>query len=109
MKIKKGDTVLIINGKSRTKSGKVLRVFPKEEKLIVEGANIVKRHIKPRQATEKGQIIEKPSKIHSSNVKLLCPSCNKPTRVGTASKGTDKYRVCKRCKADIIFSDNENK
>ncbi len=108
MKIKKGDKVLITSGKSRNKSGDVLRVFPHEERIIVDGVNVVKRHIKPRQQNEKGQIIEKLSKIHVSNVKLLCPSCNKPTRVSMALKGKDKYRICKKCKADIILS-NDNK
>ena len=108
MRIKKGDTIVVTTGKSRNKTGRVLNVFPKEERLIVEGVNIVKRHIRPRQQGEKGQIIEKPSYIHASNVRLLCPSCNKPTRVRMKAKGKDKHRACVKCNADILPS-NESK
>ncbi|MDI6603392.1 MAG: 50S ribosomal protein L24, partial [Patescibacteria group bacterium] len=73
MKIKKGDTVLIISGKDRGKKGKILKVFPKEGKVLVEGVNLMKKHQKSRRAGEKGQIIQLPKPIDVSNAKLICP------------------------------------
>jgi large subunit ribosomal protein L24 len=97
MKIKKGDTVLVISGKWRGKTGKVLRTFPRELKVLVEGVNIVKKHQKPKRAGEKGQIVEIPKPIPVSKVKLICPSCKKATRVGYKIEGDEKFRVCKEC------------
>lgn len=101
MRIKKGDTILVIQGKSRNKSGKVLAVLPKENRVVVEGVNIVKRHVRPRQQGEKGQIIEKPSPINASNVQVLCSACRKPVRVRMKQSGKDKYRACVKCDGDI--------
>lgn len=106
LKIKKGDTVKMLAGKDRNKTGKVLVVFPKEGRLMVEGANIVKKHIRPRRAGEKGQIVELPSKVPVSRVILVCPSCGKGTRVGLkriegADGKTSRERVCKKCSAVI--------
>jgi large subunit ribosomal protein L24 len=101
MKIKKGDTVLIISGKDRQKQGKVLNVFPVAEKLTVEGINLKKKHAKPKRSGEKGQIVEKPAAFPSSNVKLICPKCGKPTRVGYKIAGEKKHRICKKCQAEI--------
>jgi large subunit ribosomal protein L24 len=101
MKIKKGDTVLVISGKWRGKTGKVLRAFPREFKVLVEGVNIVKKHQRPRRAGEKGQIVEIPKPIHVSKVKLVCPSCKKATRVGYKIEGDEKFRICKKCGAKI--------
>ncbi|MBU4480998.1 50S ribosomal protein L24 [Patescibacteria group bacterium] len=110
MKIKKGDTVLIISGKYRGKTGKVLRAFPKGGKVLVEGVNIIKKHQKPRKTGEKGQVIEMPSPINISNVQLLCPKCGKATRVGykimsirqLADKNQkSKIRICKKCGQEI--------
>ncbi len=101
MRIKKGDTVLVICGKYRGKTGKVLKVFRKERKILVEGVNIVKKHQKPKRAGEKGQIIELPSPIDVSNVKLICPSCKKATRVGYKLEKGQKERICKKCGAKI--------
>lgn len=100
-KIKRGDTVLIISGKDRGKHGKILDVFPKEEKIVVEGANIRKKHIRPRRAGEKGQIVEMPAPIDISNVKLICSKCGKPTRVGYKIAENKKYRICKKCGGEI--------
>jgi large subunit ribosomal protein L24 len=97
MKIKKGDTVIIISGKDRGKTGKVLRAFPKEGRIIVEGVNLRKKHVRPRRAGEKGQIIALPVSIDASNVKLICQNCGKPTRVGYKIEGEKKYRICKKC------------
>ncbi len=97
MKIKKGDTVLIISGKDRGKTGKVIKCLPKEHKIVVEGVNLVKKHIKPRRSGEKGQIIQMPAPFDVSNAKLICPRCSKPTRVGYKVEGEKKYRICKKC------------
>jgi large subunit ribosomal protein L24 len=101
MKIKKGDTVLIISGKDRQKQAKVLDVFPSAGKLIVEGINLKKKHAKPKRSGEKGQIVEKPAAFPASKVKLVCPKCGKPSRVGYKVAGDKKYRVCKKCQAEI--------
>ncbi len=101
MKIKKGDQVLIISGKDRGKRGKVLDVFPKEGRVVVEGANIRKKHVKPKKSGEKGQVVESPSRISISNIKLICPKCGKPTRVGTKIIENRKYRFCKKCNSEI--------
>jgi len=106
LKIKKGDTVKMLAGKDRDKTGKVLVVFPKEGRLVVEGVNIVKKHIRPRKAGEKGQTVEVPSKVPVSRTMLVCPTCNKATRVGLKrTVGEDRKstcdRVCKKCSAVI--------
>jgi len=101
MKIKKGDKVLIIGGKDRTKIGQVLKVLPKNNKLIIEGLNLVTRHIKPRKSGEKGQKLKIPSPIDVSNVKIICPKCKKPTRIGFQREKNKKVRICKKCSAII--------
>lgn len=101
MKIKKNDTVLIISGKYRGKTGKVLRAFPKKEKILVEGVNIMKKHQKPRKTGEKGQVVEMLSPIDVSNVKLFCPKCGKAARVGYKITEGRKYRICKKCGQEI--------
>jgi len=101
MKIVKEDTVLIISGKDRGKKGKVLDVFPKENKAMVEGVNLKKKHQKPKKSGEKGQIISLPGPLSLSSVKLICPKCGKAVRVGFKVTGKDKVRVCKKCKQEI--------
>ena len=101
MKIKKGDTVLIISGKDKGKKAKVLEAFPRQDKVMVEGVNIVKRHRRPRQEKEKGQIVEVPKPIDVSNVKLICPKCDQPTRIGYRLTEKGKYRICKKCNQEI--------
>ena len=98
MKIKKGDTVLIIKGKDRGKSGKVIKALPKENRIIIEGLNLVKKHVKPKRAGEKGEIVEIPVPLYISKVKLICPSCKKPTKVGYKFVNDTKKRYCKKCK-----------
>lgn len=98
MKIRKGDTVLIISGKDRGKKGKVLEALPKEGRILVEGVNLMKKHRKPKKTGEKGQIIQLPKPIDVSNVKLTCPKCGKPTRIGhKLTEDKKKYRICKKC------------
>ncbi len=101
MKIKKGDTVLIVSGKDRGRTSKVLRVFPKTKNILAEGINIRKKHIRPKKAGEKGQIIEVPGTLDVSNVKLICPKCKKATRPGYKAEKGKKYRICKKCGQEI--------
>lgn len=96
MKIKKGDQVEIIAGKDSGKRGEVLYVFPDTRKVAVKGANVMKRHIRSKRDGEKGQRIEKEAPIHVSNVMLVCPHTNKPTRIGYKIEGGEKVRVSKR-------------
>ena len=82
MRIVRNDVVKVLTGKYSGKTGKVLKVFPDQQRLIVEGVNIIKRHTKPSQKNQKGGIIEKESSIHISNVMVIDPKTNEPTRVG---------------------------
>jgi large subunit ribosomal protein L24 len=103
MNIKKGDTVLIITGKDRGKEGTVSRAMPQDNKVIVEGLNIVKKHIRPQGQTRQGGVIDKAMPINVSNVMLKCTECNQPTRVAHERRplGADQkirtVRVCKKC------------
>src|SRR3712207_9487360 len=97
LKVRRDDQVLVISGKDRGKTGRVLRVDPKSERVFVEGLNIVKRHQRPRPgSTDPGGVIEKEGPIHVSNVMLLDPSDNKPTRVTIRS---EERRVGKECRS----------
>ncbi len=95
VKILKGDKVLVITGKDRGKTGVVERVMPKASKVVVTGINSVKKHLKKSAKNPQGGIIDKIMPLHVSNVMLLDPTSNKPTRVGYAIKGKDKQRVAK--------------
>ncbi len=99
--VKTGDTVMVINGKDRGKTGKVLQVSPSEGKVIVEGINIVKKHVKPRRMGEPGGIIEAESALYADKVQLVCPKCGKAVRVGHVINDGKKVRVCKKCGAHI--------
>lgn len=102
LRIKKGDTVLVLSGKDKDKKGRVLKVIPKEQRVIVEGVNIVKKHQKPSRKYPQGGIIEKENPIHISKVMLMCPKCDKPTRIGAKIlEDGRKVRVCKKCKEVI--------
>ena len=102
MNIRSKDTVVVITGKDKGKTGKVLTAFPKTNKIIVEGVAIATKHQKPRQAGVPGGIIKKEAAIDASNVMLVCPKCKKGVRVGynVLENGT-KVRVCKKCGATI--------
>lgn len=102
MMIKTGDTVAVIAGKDRGSTGKVLSMHPNEERVVVEGVNVVKRHRRAANRGEKGQIIEKTLPVHISNVQLIDPKTNKPTRVGITRKqdGT-KVRISKKSGQEI--------
>jgi large subunit ribosomal protein L24 len=111
MNIRTGDLVEVIVGdeNEKGKRGKILVAYPEKRKVIVEGINLVKRHVKPRNAQEKGGIIEKPRAIDVSNVMLVCPKCSKATRVGhTLAQDGKKYlRSCKKCGAVIDVKEDK--
>lgn len=98
MQIRKNDSVMVIGGKERGKTGKVLRVLPDKDTLIIERLNIVKRHSKPRGPQQAGGIVEKEAPIHASNVMFMCDKCNAPVRIGhkLLADGS-KIRICRRC------------
>ena len=98
MKIKQNDQIKVIAGKDKDKSGKVLRVFPKEKKAIVEGINFVKRHTRKTQQDQKGGVVQREAPISLSNLMVICTRCTKPTRVGiTVLTDGTKSRYCKKC------------
>ena len=102
MKIKKNDTVKVIAGKDKGKSGKIIQVFPKLKKVVVEGLNVAQKHIRSNRQEDSGQKLEYSSPMSVANVMLICSKCAEPTRVGYQThKGTDgkdkKFRVCKKC------------
>lgn len=102
LRVKKGDTVIVLSGKDKKKKGRVLMVMPKKEKVVVEGVNILKKHQKPSRKYPQGGIIEKEFPIHISKVMLVCPKCDKPTRIGAKIlENGKKVRVCKKCKEVI--------
>lgn len=101
LSIKKNDTVKILTGKDKGKTGKVLKVIPKIGRAVVEGINLYKKHVRPKNTNEKGQTITVPRSIDISNIQIVCPSCGKPTRVGHTIEGKNKSRVCKKCKSRI--------
>lgn len=98
IRVRKGDLVRVISGKEKGKEGKVLRVFPEKEVVVVERLNIYKKHAKPSQKNPRGGVLELEGKIHVSNVMVVCGHCNQPTRLGAKilSDGK-KLRVCRRC------------
>ena len=102
MQIRKNDSVMVIAGKERGKTGKVLRVLPDKGRIIVEKVNLVKRHTKPRGPQQAGGIIEKEAPLHASNIMMMCDKCNAPVRVGhKILDDGKKIRVCRRCNEAI--------
>ena len=101
MKIKKGDKVMMMAGKDRTKSGKVLSVDAKNGTVMVEGLNMFKKSMKPRKQGEKGQVVSMPQAIKISKINIICSSCGKPTRIGYKLESKSKTRICKKCNASI--------
>ena len=97
--VRTGDTVIVINGKDRGKTGKVMQVSPSEGKVIVEKVNVVSKHVKPRKMGEPGGILQAESAMYADKVQLICPKCGKPTRVGHVIENGKKMRVCKKCDA----------
>jgi len=101
LKVKKGDVVKVVAGNDRGKRGEVMRVLREQQRLIIKGVNIITRHQRPTARQREGGIIEREGTIHISNVLVICPSCDRPTRVGfqMSDSGEEKMRVCKQCHA----------
>lgn len=98
MKVIKNDTVLVISGNYKGKKGKVLKVFPKNQRVIVEGVNFIKRHTRPTQKNQQGGILEKEAPIHASNLMVVCPKCDTPSRIGRqVLEDGKRVRVCRSC------------
>jgi large subunit ribosomal protein L24 len=97
LRIKKGDTVMVITGKDNNKTGKILRIFSKKERVVIEGLNLIKKHTRAR-GNQPGGIEEKEAAVHISNVMLFCPKCSKPVRIKKAIlENGEKVRVCVKC------------
>ncbi len=101
MTVKKGDSVVVIAGKEKGKTGKVADVFPKENKVLVDGVNVVSKHQKARKQNEQSAIVKKSAPIEASNVMVVCPVCNKATRVAHGEIEGKKVRTCKKCNASL--------
>ncbi len=101
MKIRKGDTVKVLSGNDKGKTGEVLEVIPNSQKVVVKGINVRKKHIKPRKQGEEGGIIPVECAIHASKVNVVCSKCGKAARIGYEVEKDGKVRVCKKCGAKI--------
>ena len=99
--VKKGDEVVVINGKYRGKRGKVMQVSPSEGKVIVEGVNVVTKHVKPRKMGEPGGLIQAESALYADKVQLVCPKCGAGRRVGYKYVADKKLRICRKCGEEI--------
>jgi large subunit ribosomal protein L24 len=105
MKVVKNDNVVVISGNYKGKKGKVLKVFPKQNRVIVEGVNFIKRHTRPTQKNQQGGIVEKEAPIQASNLMVICPKCDTPTRLGRKMLESKKHiRVCKNCGEMLVGS-----
>lgn len=108
MHIKKNDIVQIVSGDDRGKQGRVLKVYPENNRIIVEGINFIKRHTRPNQKLPQGGIVEREASIHASNAMVVCPKCNKLTKTGMkpvkdeTRKKTYRVRYCKKCGEMIV-------
>ena len=101
LNIKKGDTVVVISGKEKGKTGKVVQTIPADQRVVVEGVNIVTRHQKPRSQKDKGRIVKRPAPITISNLMVICPVCGKATRVSRTKIEGKNARICKKCGASL--------
>ncbi len=101
MKIIKGDTVKIISGKDRGKTGTVLHAMPSTDRIVIDGLNLVKKNSRPKRQGEKGQVVMVPRPLAAAKAMVMCGSCKEPTRVGYRVEGSRKVRYCKKCKAKI--------
>src|SRR3990167_2510066 len=101
MKIEKGDTVKVLIGKDKGKEGKIEKIYPKGNRVLILGVNEYKRHVKSRARNQKSEIITITKPLPVSNVAILCPKCKKPTRVGFRIEKDKKIRVCAKCRKDI--------
>lgn len=101
MKLRKGDEIVVIRGRDRGKKAKIVRVIPRDQKIVVEGVNLRKRHQRRRRSNEKGQIVTFAAPLAVANVKLFCASCGQARRVKSVWAGREKTRVCISCGAKI--------
>lgn len=101
MKYKKGDEIKVVLGKDKGKTGKIDKVFPKENKVLIGGVNLYKRHLKARSQNQKSEIITLTKPLPLSNIQLICPKCHLLTRVGFSIEKDKKERICKKCKQII--------
>jgi large subunit ribosomal protein L24 len=101
MKLKKGDSVIITSGKDKGKTGKIAKAFPKEEKVLIEGVNMKKKHERARKGGQKGQVVERPMPIHISNVMISDPATGKPSRIGKKFIGGKMVRISKKSGKEI--------
>ena len=104
MNVKKGDTVIVLSGKDKGKQGKVLGTVPSEAKVVVEGINMVTCHVKPRKPRKQGEtggIVQREAAMYASKVQVVCPKCNKGTRIAHKIENGKKTRVCKHCGAEL--------
>ena len=101
MNMRKGDKVKIISGNDRGKTGIVRGVFPKEERIVVEGVFVKKKHVRPRASGQKGEVVRMPLPFSASRAMLVCPACGKPVRVRSRSEGGRKMRVCAKCGGQV--------
>jgi large subunit ribosomal protein L24 len=102
MQIKKNDTVVVTTGKEKGKRGRVIAVYPRENRLLVEKLNMIKRHTKPNQQLRQGGIVEREAPISAANVRLVCSKCDKPTSVSRRAQGDgSRARVCTTCEATL--------
>ena len=101
--IRKNDNVVVTTGKDRGKSGRVVRLVPEKNRVVVEGVNIIKRHTRPNpQKNVKGGVVEREAPLHASNVQLVCPECSKATRIGRKILGDGrKVRICRKCEGVV--------
>jgi large subunit ribosomal protein L24 len=101
--VRKNDNVLVTTGKDRGKRGRVLKVLPAKNRVVVEGVNIIKRHTKPNpQRQIKGGVVEREAPVHASNVQVVCPECGKATRIGRRILGDGrKVRICRKCEGVV--------
>ena len=98
LRLRKDDFVIVLSGKDRGKKGKILRIFPDKNRVVVERVNFVKKHTRPTQSNPKGGILERESPIHASNLALLCAKCNAPRRTRSLTmENGNKARVCVKC------------
>ena len=100
MNIKTGDNIIMLSGKDRGKTGKILRFFPKEGRAVVEGLNLVKKHQRPKKQGQKGEVVSAPRPIGISKIMLICQRCKKPSRMGIRREGGKIIRICKKCKGE---------
>lgn len=101
MKLRRGDKVKVVSGKDKGRTGKIEKVFPKKNKVLVAGVNVYKRHLKPRGEKKPGGIVDIVKPLAVANVALICPKCGQITRVGHQLTQTEKIRICKKCQKPI--------